>query len=291
MNVVISYRNLKEDHAFVEKLDAHLKKQGIHLWIDNERMKPGLPWRPQLLEQLKSCDACVAVLSPGYLASEVCRMEIFIARSFGRQIIPVMLDDCFSALRDHEETKGLEDVFMMRMFRLSAVGLPMTESDVLVRLADALVPRPSPAGSVRPVYISYTTKDAEFATEVARGLAARDVPTWIATLDVRVGENWRDAQARAMMRASAHVVVLDENIVKQNVLRTEILLSEALGLNTLAVLPPRLIKDSAEEKSMRQDLRHSDQTYRRLDDTQYFSCAKGVEGALDQLRQVLVRPA
>src|SRR5688572_7628727 len=119
MKVMISY---PRTHAFfVDRLVRHLHSRGIEPWLDREGIKEGTRWRDALLEQLRTCDACVVVLSHAYLASEHCRMEAFIARSFGRLILPVAVEDCFGALRNHEETKGLEDIFMMRMYRLSAV--------------------------------------------------------------------------------------------------------------------------------------------------------------------------
>jgi hypothetical protein len=37
----------------------------------------------------------------------------------------------------------------------------------------------------------------------------------------RVGENWREAQARALLRASAHLVVLDDNMVHHSSARPD----------------------------------------------------------------------
>ncbi|HEX9927733.1 MAG TPA: toll/interleukin-1 receptor domain-containing protein [Pyrinomonadaceae bacterium] len=287
MNVMLSYR--RADISFANKLAEYLRSEEIPLWIDREGIKPGTKWREELLEELRSCDACVPILSPKYIQSEYCRMEIFIARSFGRHILPVMVENCFPALRDHEETKGLEDIFMMRMYHLSAVGLPITEQDAFRRIADAIRHVPQQGASEHPVYISYTTKDGEFATTLARSLAAKGIATWIATLDVRVGENWRDAQARAMMRASSHLVVLDENMVNQDVLRTEILLSEARGLDTFTILPPRLSEEYEKIEAMIDALNNSDQTYRRLADTHYFSCVNGVDQTVEQLHEKLVK--
>jgi hypothetical protein len=216
-------------------------------------------------------------------------MEVFVARSFGRLIVPVMAQDCFEALRDYEETKGLEDIFMMRMYRLSAVGLPITPDEAFSRVAESVLNAAGEPRTHRPVYLSYSTPDGQFATDLARGLEAHHIPTWIATLDVRVGENWRDAQARGMMRASAHVVVLDEMIVGQAVLRTEILLAEARGLETFTVLPARLDGEPARVAALMHSLNSSDQTYRRLAATQYFPAVEGVESLATRLSETLRR--
>lgn len=271
MNVMLSYRS--SDSEFMEELAAHLRNHGINPWIDKQGITPGQRWRDALLQELRSCDKVVVILSPAYLESEHCRMELFIARSFGKPILPIMTEDCFPELRAHEETKGLEDIFMMRLYNLSAVGLPISREDALRRISDSVLKRAKIVSQTEnPIYISYATPDGEFASELAMRFAEHAAETWIATRDIAVGENWRDAQARAMMSASAHLVVLDENIVRQNVLRTEILLSEARGLPTLAILPPRLNNQHESVSRMLKDLDTSDQTYRRLAATQYFSC-------------------
>ena len=287
MNVMLSYRS--RDGVFMEELRQHLRTKGIDPWVDRTGILPGTRWRDALLEELRSCDKFVVVLSSNYLESEHCRMEVFIARSFGRDILPVMVDDCFPALRNHEETKGLEDIFMMRMFNLNAVGLPITRDEAFERMSDAVLADRIAAPSPGAVYISYVTRGGQFATELAESLQKRGISTWVATKDIRVGENWRDAQARSMMQAAAHLIVLDEDMLDQMVLRTEILLSEARGLPTYPILPPRLRSKAPEVQQLLDALDHGDQTYRRLAATQYFSCENGVDAAVEQLRAKLSR--
>jgi hypothetical protein len=266
---MISYRS--KDAVFVDELLNLLRKSGIETWIDREGIKPGTQWRKELFRKLQQCQACVVILSKEYLRSENCRMEVFIARSFRRPIIPVMIDDCFSMLSEHEETKGLEEIFMMRMHNLNAVGLPIHRSEALERVVRGVRAVADPPEPTHKAYVSYSgNRDGEFATEVASKLNADGVNAWVATQDVNVGENWRDAQARAMIRAESHVIVLDEKIVHSPVLRTEILLSEALGLPTFTVLPPRLEGQTELIASMLHDLDSGDQTYRRMTQTQYF---------------------
>jgi hypothetical protein len=268
----------------MEELATYLRSNGVEPWIDRVGIPPGMRWRDALLDELRACDKFIAILSPAYIESEHCRMEIFVARSFGRPILPVMVSDCFSELRSHEETKGLEDVFMMRMYKLSAVGLPITREEAFERVRSAVFGSDlSPAQTAEMLYISYATPDGEFASKLSAELNRVNVNTWIATRNVAVGENWRDAQARAMMRVAAHLVVLDENIVKQEVLRTEILLSEARGLPTFTVLPPRLNSRGDLISGMLEDLDKSDQTYRRLAATQYFSCKIDVGDVATQI--------
>ena len=129
MNVMLSYRS--SDSDFMMELATHLRSQRIDPWIDREGIRPGEKWRDALINELKVCDKLIVILSRAYLESEHCRMELFIARSFGKPILPIMVEDCFTELRSHEETKGLEDIFMMRLYNLSAVGLPISRDEAL----------------------------------------------------------------------------------------------------------------------------------------------------------------
>jgi len=181
-----------------------------------------------------------------------------------------MIDDCFSLLSDHEETKGLEDIFMMRLHALNAVGLPIDRSEALERVVNGVLAASGAGPRPHEVYVSYSgNTDGEFATEVASNLTSNGISGWVATKNVHVGEIWRDAQARAMMAASSHVIILDEDIVRSSVMRTEILLSEALGLSTYTVLPPRLEGEHEKIGAMMHELDSRDQTYRRLAQVQY----------------------
>jgi hypothetical protein len=279
--VMLSYR--RTDSPFADKLVRYLQRTGFAPWVDRVYIQGGHRWRDELLKVLRDCDACVPVLSPKYFESEVCRMEIFVARSFGRPILPVMLKECFDELRNHEETKGLEDIFMVTIHNLSVMGLPIDGREAFRRVAAGIRGETGRHAAERPVYISYASRDGEFATKLARALEAKGVPTWVATLDVRVGENWRDAQVRAMMRAAAHLVVLSEDLLRRNVLRTEILLSEARGLDTYSIVPPRLSNMPRRVTTLVESLRNADETYRRLAAVQHFSCADGVGRAVGQL--------
>jgi len=144
-----------------------------------------------------------------------------------------------------------------------------------------LVTKRNRDGFMSPTLHHYT--GAEFATKLAQTLQKEGTSAWVATLDIRVGENWREAQAQALLRACAHLVVLDDNMVRQNVLRTEILLSEARGLPTFGILSPRLDNDPSKIENLLNGLDSSDQTYRRLAATEYFSCAHGLDKMLAQL--------
>jgi hypothetical protein len=182
-----------------------------------------------------------------------------------------MLEPCFDLLDRHEETKGLADTFMLPLFPPSVDFPPITREAAIRRLVSAAKTiGQEPAKKL--VYVSYCNAEAALATRIAEQLGSAGIPAWVATQDCRVGDNWRQAQARGIMNASLQVVVMDESIGNQAVLRTEILLAEAFGLPVLTVLGEQLTRDDNALARVMRELRASDITYRRLTDVQPFRC-------------------
>ncbi|MEZ5292803.1 MAG: toll/interleukin-1 receptor domain-containing protein [Vicinamibacterales bacterium] len=274
---MISYRTA--DRAVADELHRELEAAGLAPWMDYKRIQPGSKWRDELLREVTRCDAFVALLTPAYVESEHCRMEVFLARSRGVPILPVMLEDCFEHLDRYEETKGLADLFLLRLYRLSVVGLAITREDALRRLVDAARSL-GQAPPQKAVYVAYCNDEAELATRIASELERAGVPAWVATRDCRVGDNWRQAQARGVMHASVQLVVMDRTIARSHVLRTEIMLGEAFGLPVLTVLGRDLANDPAGVADVMASLRAADLTFRRLTDLQPFGCDEASVAAL-----------
>jgi len=235
-SVMISYNSAQR--AFAESLKVRLRAAGFEVWIDREGIRPGMRWREGFVDAVRSRDVFVPVLSQSFLESSHCRLEVLTARSFGKKIAPVMVDDCMRMLRDHPETEGLDDIFMMFFSDLKSVGVPISEDEAYQRLvqgivfdsASAAVP-PDP-----PVYVAHVWKEAAFADRIARALSDRGRRVWIAGRDVPVGVRWFDEQIRAIHRAKAMVVVIDADAPTARHLRTEIALAGVLGLPILPVL-------------------------------------------------------
>ncbi len=283
MNVMLSYRRSDQDIKELEKIAAHLRRNGIEPWIDRQSIVPGRKWRDQLLEELRDCDVCIPILSSEYLRSEHCRMEVFIARSFGRKIVPIMLNDCFAELGDYEETRGLDELRIARFFELTVMGLPTSEQGLLDRVVAATVEKPLGGKWPPHAYISHRPIDAAFATSLAARLTAKGLNSWVATRDIQIGENWRAAQAKAMMRAHSHVIILAEDIATRPVFRSEVLFAEARGLKIITVLPSRLSHEPAAVAQLMDTLGRADQTYRRLADMQAVPGDLGIEETYEKV--------
>src|SRR4051812_44604432 len=107
---------------------------------------------------------------------------------------------------------------MVRLYRLSVVGLPISKEEAIERvLAAARSIGSEPAK--KAVYVAYCNAEAALATRIATQLERDGVPAWVATKDCRIGDNWRQAQARGVFNAAIQVVVLDETIAEAELLR------------------------------------------------------------------------
>jgi len=265
--IMISYKT--ESRATADELFVMLEAAGLVPWMDYRGIEPGMKWRDELIRQVRTCNAFVALLTPNYIRSEHCRMEILIARSRRCPILPVEVEECIDLLDSYEETKGLADTFMVRLQRSSLVGLPIRREQALERLVSAALSIDQ-TPFVKKAYIAYCSNEAAVATQIASQLEQAGISTWIATKDCRIGDNWRQAQAYGVANAAAQVIVIDETIADADVLRTEIILSEAFGLPVFTVLGESLSKDDTKIACIMRNLRSADITYRRLTDIQPF---------------------
>lgn len=265
--IMISYKT--ENRATADELFVMLEAAGLVPWMDYRGIEPGMKWRDELIRQVRTCNAFVALLTPNYIRSEHCRMEILIARSRRCPILPVEVEECIDLLDSYEETKGLADTLMVRLQRSSLVGLPIRREQALERLVSAALSIDQ-TPFVKKAYIAYCSNEAAVATQIASQLEQAGISTWIATKDCRIGDNWRQAQAYGVANAAAQVIVIDETIADADVLRTEIILSEAFGLPVFTVLGESLSKDDTKIAFIMRNLRSADITYRRLTDIQPF---------------------
>nr|MCU0514765.1 toll/interleukin-1 receptor domain-containing protein [Anaerolineae bacterium] len=88
-DVFLSYR--RKDVDFVKQLDAALKNTGREVWVDWEDIPPGVEgFADEIQRGIEGADAFMAVLSPSYLESEYCLMELREALKLKKKIIPVV---------------------------------------------------------------------------------------------------------------------------------------------------------------------------------------------------------
>lgn len=269
MKVMVSYR--APDRTLAVEVYTFLKQAGHAVWIDQD-MRTGAQWRVEFLDKVRTSDICVPIITSSYLQSEHCRLELFVARSYGQKIFHVMAEDCWADLEKYEETKGLSRIQGIKLYNMRSVGLPISKDEMLGRLARALQ---DPNRHRRyGVYVSFFSENAVLATAIARQLISENIPTWIATLDATVGMDWRNEQAHAMLSSACHLVLMRPGVTKNEFLKTEAMLSEAAGIPLYTALEPEF----ADEQSIAQlnaELRDAEITFRRLFDRQAFRINQG----------------
>ncbi|RMF82456.1 MAG: TIR domain-containing protein [Chloroflexi bacterium] len=88
-DVFISYS--RRDKEFVEKIHQALTDNDFDVWVDWEDIPPGSEnFEQDLWNGIDESNACIAVLSPEYLASEYCGAELNYAHQNNKRLIPIV---------------------------------------------------------------------------------------------------------------------------------------------------------------------------------------------------------
>ncbi len=105
-HIFISYS--KKDIVYAEKLINALRREGFNPWVDMENLGAGTQWLRRLQKQIVTCDAYILVMSRNAYNSTWVPDELVVAKSKGKPIFPLLLDDTelFLAL----QTIQFEDV-------------------------------------------------------------------------------------------------------------------------------------------------------------------------------------
>ena len=92
ISIFISYAHA--DSAFVDRLEADLRKLGFDPWVDRQRLKGGQRWRRELQDAVKRAQVLLLVLSPDAIASENVQIEYDYVLELGNVVIPLYYRQC-----------------------------------------------------------------------------------------------------------------------------------------------------------------------------------------------------
>ncbi len=90
-DVFISYS--RTDKPFVEKLHDALTKHRKSLWLDWKDIPDSAEWRAEIQDGIEKADNIVFVLSPDFLGSFECMMELEFSEEFNKRLIPIVYRD------------------------------------------------------------------------------------------------------------------------------------------------------------------------------------------------------
>ncbi|MBI1281778.1 MAG: TIR domain-containing protein [Anaerolineaceae bacterium] len=90
-HLFVSYS--RSDRIAVDKLVADLRQRGYVLWMDvDERgIEPGEDWQQELTKQMSDSEGVIACISPDFLASPYCPLEIAQAQRENKPIYPAIV--------------------------------------------------------------------------------------------------------------------------------------------------------------------------------------------------------
>ena len=89
MKLFVSYA--RSDRPKVDPLAQQLRQAGNDVWVDTD-LVGGQVWWDKILDQLRQCDALVAIVSRSSLNSEACRTERHYARNLGKSVLPLTVE-------------------------------------------------------------------------------------------------------------------------------------------------------------------------------------------------------
>jgi len=90
-HIFISYS--KKDVLYAEKLVNALRREGFNPWVDMEELNAGTHWQVRLQRQIVDCDAYILIMSRNAQKSRWVPDELVTAKSKGKPIFPLLLDD------------------------------------------------------------------------------------------------------------------------------------------------------------------------------------------------------
>jgi hypothetical protein len=97
-DIFVSYSHTNSDEVFaiVDQLQA--LRPRLRIFVDRQALNTGAAWQQELYEALDDCEKVVAVYSPAYLVSKVCKEEFNIALFRHRDsekgvLVPIYLQD------------------------------------------------------------------------------------------------------------------------------------------------------------------------------------------------------
>jgi len=255
--VMISYRNLPKQRALATEISDMLNDNGIGTWIDHRSIPMFSTWENAIIDGITNSEFVILCLSPEYFESDICLMECYIARGYGKHIIPLVFEHedespdgisaiqrVFELITSHEETKGLEDLTVGRLDDNARMfGLPMSKDDVFQRILDVIH---QPTSDIKyDVCISYKATQGEYATRIADDLNGDGINTFISTRSLKLGNPLRPPNWRAILQSRYHIIILTPDIRDSVYIKNEILVSRTKETIFMPILAESLVDDES----------------------------------------------
>ena len=139
------------DRDAVKALYARLKREGVDVWLDKEKLLPGADWEYEIRKAVREADVVVVCLSKQFNQDGFRQKEVRIALDAAMEkregeifIIPARLEECdtLESLRkwhwvDLFESDGFQRLIMALRVRAGKIGATLRQRGATVKKSDA----------------------------------------------------------------------------------------------------------------------------------------------------------
>lgn len=122
-HVFISY--VRENSDMVDRLASELRSVGVEVWLDREKIKPGVRWRDAIKDAIRNGAYFIACFSKEYYAQDITygNEELTIAIDQIRKMptdrtwfIPILFNDARISSRRISDVEDLSDIQAVRLY-------------------------------------------------------------------------------------------------------------------------------------------------------------------------------
>lgn len=299
--VMISYRNIESQRDFASSLEKVLANVGIQTWIDFKNIPRLSRWEDEIFKGIINSDYVVLCLSPEYFESETCLFECYIARGYGKTLLPLILpcdeekplesqESVYRLIPQFEETRGIELLNFLNFHSQRIVGLEQDHTQLIERLINAIT-NPIPSNIDYDVFCSFKSSQAKFATQVADDLNKSGIKTFIHTRAIDAGVDWRHFSWNAMLRAKIHIVFLSPDVAQSEFISNEALVTRTRQDAVFIPIVVAAFADDAVAKSTIRDTFASSKNLSVLNEIQWLipdnDYVVFVDGLISDIRALL----
>jgi WD40 repeat protein len=89
--IFVSY--CRRNKEFVQRLTTAFREKNRGVWVDWEDIPPSSDWRAEIRAGIEGADSVVFVLSPEWIASRECNIELELAIACGKRLLPIVCQD------------------------------------------------------------------------------------------------------------------------------------------------------------------------------------------------------
>jgi WD40 repeat protein len=109
-DILISYS--RKDLKQVKALYNGLRQQELDVWIDLEGIPPTVEWMAEIENEIERADGVLMVISPDWVESEICALELDLAMRLNKRIIPVLVRETDTA-QIHDQVRRLNFIITL----------------------------------------------------------------------------------------------------------------------------------------------------------------------------------